>query len=569
MSRFLCAVLLLVFSLSVFAGPVDEATARRIASNFIAFQASKIGVASVKSNNAMVQVRSKGDINYYYVINYQQGGFVVVSADDAAIPVLAYSFDENLDMNNMSPATREWLGQFEQQFDMLFATNPEPVESITTLWSNLYNNQLSAAKETQGVNKLVQTRWNQDYPYNKFCPFHPLGPGERCYAGCVATAMSQVMKYYNYPETGRFQKTYFWGDYFTIDFGATTYQWDLMTITANADSQDAIAELMYHCGVASNMNYGYDGSGTQVELAMYALKYYFRYRADCYFADKDDYEDADWKFMLKMDLDMGKPIIYRGTNNNGDGHAFVCDGYQDTSYFHFNWGWGGAADGFYHLGGINPSISFYWGQGAIFNLNPYEAAYCDTLVLDQREWKLTDGSGPNYYWNNSACTWLIAPEEAEKIDIRFNEFNTEPANDILYIYDGPDDNAPLLGAFSGFSLPENIQSSTGQVFLKFITNGFDQYMGWELEYAVNTTDIATSGNAKINIYPNPTVESVMINHGVSCHAVEIVNIHGSLAMHHNCTGDQTQLDVSSLPQGLYIVRLLFDNQIIVRKLNIQ
>ncbi|NLA23762.1 MAG: T9SS type A sorting domain-containing protein, partial [Bacteroidales bacterium] len=545
----------------------------KVAKNFINFQASKMGIMSLRADDAQIQLKSIDDRNYYYVVNFQDSGFVIVSADDLAYPVLAYSFEGNLDLNNIAPATRYWLGEFEQQFDILYDMNlTRETESIKQLWVDILQNNLSVERgenAPKAVNTLLETRWNQGNPYNLYCPPHPKGPAGRTYAGCVATAMAQVMKYYNYPDMGQGSKTYFWGDYFTIDFGETTYRWDEMTRSANINSRDAIAELMFHCGVSVNMNFGYDGSGTQLEYAITAMKQYFKYRADSYFENKDLVEDAEWKYMLKYELDMARPILYRGTSDDGGRHAFVCDGYQDTSYFHFNWGWGGMGDGFFHLGDINPVIDFKWWQGAIFNLNPYAAKYCDNIVFDQAEWTITDGSGPNYYWNDTECTWLIQPESGDEIHINFLEFATEPNKDILYIYDGADDTAPLIGEFSGFSIPNNIVSTGNKVFLKFVTDESVQNLGWKLKYSTRLTDVDENLNSNINIYPNPASDNIIITHGVECKSLEIIDLLGVQVLNFECNSNQTNIDVSNLAKGIYTIRITYDNEIVIKNFVVQ
>ncbi|HQP05032.1 MAG: C10 family peptidase [Bacteroidales bacterium] len=569
--KHLVIFLALVFStiLSMVAAPVNEQTARRVACNFMNHQAVMSGKSDFSSEVASLYICMKNEKIYYYTINFEQGGFVIISGDDATVPVLAYSLDESFDPANVPPAAAECMSAYEKQYELIWENNTPVYEPYMELWANMLYNDFDMNKSVRSVSQLLTTRWNQDYPYNMFCPYHMAGPGEHCYAGCVATAMGQVMKYYNYPATGRFTKTYFWGDYFTVDFGATTYRWDEMTNVINNTSKEAIAELLYHCGVASEMNYGPDGSGTQLEYAWFALKQYFRYRPDCKFLEKDDFTNADWKFLLKQDLDMAKPLIYRGTNDYGEGHAFVCDGYQDTSYFHFNFGWGGYSNGFYYLDDINPHLSFYWGQAAIFNLNPYDAEYCNSMVYDQQSWTVTDGSGPNYYWNNSECSWLIAPGGAEKIDLHFAEMNTEEGKDIVYVYDGVDENAPLLGSFSGFSIPTDLHTTGGTAFIKFVTDSQNQFDGWSVEYAVNTTSIEANSIGSFGIVPNPASKYVEFKFGNDCSSIAIENIQGKKIQSFETDGNTAKINIENLTPGIYIVTFNCTDNIYTRRLVVQ
>jgi hypothetical protein len=326
---------------------------------------------------------------------------------------------------------------------------------------------------------------------------------------------------------------------------------------------------MFHCGVSVDMNYDYDGSGASVETANYALKHYFKYRSGSHFEDINDYDDSTWKFMLRQDLDMHHPILYRGTNDNGDGHAFVCDGYQDTSYFHFNWGWGGANDGYFHLGKINPNIDFYWGQGAIININPYSADYCNSLVFDQPQWTVDDGSGPNKYWNNSSCEWLIEPEGANFIHVEFTQMSIEPNSDYLYFYNGVDESAPLIATYSGYDIPESFDVMGSALFVKFVTDAQGQDHGWEFNYEINVTDIDNVKTNQFEIYPNPVSNMLYVNSNLSFYCINIYDIYGKLLISKQIDEKSISIDVASLASGIYFIKLIGKDQKEVRKIIVQ
>ncbi|MBO4581935.1 MAG: C10 family peptidase, partial [Bacteroidales bacterium] len=185
---------------------------------------------------------------------------------------------------------------------------------------------------------------------------------------CVATAMAQVMKYWNFPTTGMGIHTSTNTTYGTLtaDFGHTSYPWDKMAATNPATTDTNIALLMYHCGVALNMKYGINESlaGTLGFINDYyfqqgntdvptALNNFFKYdSAQGYY--RDSCTEAAWITMLKAELDLSRPIVYAGTSASGSGHAFICDGYDNSNNFHMNWGWGGTADGYFALSALNP-----------------------------------------------------------------------------------------------------------------------------------------------------------------------------------------------------------------------
>ncbi len=538
--------------------------AKHIAENFIKHQSAKInpikykGVKySIKNTNTITNEGS----DYFHVVNYNNGGFVLVSADKRAVPVLAYSFEDEFDYNNMAPGTKEWIKyQYILPINTIRTQNLEPKASVIAQWENMLRNDFSNEKSVRGIEPLVETKWNQDSPYNMYCPEHPEGPGGRTYAGCVATTMSQIMKFWDYPEVGRGEYEFFWGDYQTVNFGETHYRWDEMTVTANSQSKDAIAELMFHCGVSVNMDWGYDGSGTQTEYAVNALKQYFRYRTGIYYVNKSDLFDDVWKLTIKEELDKGHPIIYSGNpQDGGTGHAFVCDAYQDTSYFHFNWGWGGYNDGFFYLDDMTPGdLDFSYYNTMVLNIAPPNADFCaESTIYTQPEWTFEDGSGSNYYYNNTNCSWLIAPEveDIELLRLTFTKFNLAP-NDVLRIYKGRNGNASLdlVGEFTSNNRPNVIDNTDGDRFyLVFETDGEGQAEGWEASYTTFATGIDKNELNGISLYPNPANETINIT-GIYNSNVKIYDIYGKMIKDYTNI-DNTSIDISDLAKGVYFVKI--------------
>lgn len=182
----------------------------------------------------------------------------------------------------------------------------------------------------------------------------PSGPGGQTLTGCVATAMGQVMKYWNWPDTGVGEHSYIENEYglLSVNFGATTYDWEHMPNYLNASSTstevDAVATLLYHCGVAVNMDYGtasQGGSGALHEAAgnltlpcaENALRNYFKYSPALGNIVRFNFTDDEWAALLKNEIDHLRPIVYSGTNLSAQvGHEFICDGYDTTGFFHFN-----------------------------------------------------------------------------------------------------------------------------------------------------------------------------------------------------------------------------------------
>lgn len=514
-----------------------------------------IDKSSLNVENESV-LKSKSGKDCIYVFRFENSGYILVSADNRAFPVLAYSFEDDFNIDDIAPASKLWLDKYLEQFDIIEENSLEATENIKTAWKSYSSNSNANLSEAKGVPILLTTKWNQNYPYNYFCPLHTAGPGGRVYAGCVATAMAQVMKFWNYPETGRGSAEYFWGDYFTVDFSETTYNWESMSNTINTNSRDAIAELIFHCAVSVNMNFDYTGSGASTTNSFFALKQNFRYRAGIFELDKDDVEDVAWKLLLKEDLDKGHPILYSGADDGGNGHAFVCDGYQDTSYFHFNWGWGGSANGYYYLDNINPQMDFHWGQSALMNITPNEAEYCNSMVYDQPTWSFDDGSGPNYYFNNTNCEWLIdlSEHEYDFLKIYFTKYDLLE-NDVLTIYDGNNTDAPVIGTYTSTSAPTEIITEANQVLLSFKTNSTGQADGWGLTYeavVLGVNDHITDG--KVSIFPNPADNFITVYGLDSASDLNIVDMSGRV-IYSDLQFTDGNIDISNLASGVYFVKI--------------
>ena len=366
----LFALLLGINSLN--ANPIDIERAKSVGQKFSCAKFKK----EINSNdlNLVYTGASYRGETCFYVFNAGEQGFVIVSADDRFRPIVGYSDEGPFDTENMSPELAFYLDKIIEARTspnaVLFDNTPQEWQSVMTTGKLLSRNR------GRGVDYLVATKWNQDSPYNLYAPEASNGPGGKCYAGCVATAMSQIMKYWDYPEHGTGSHTYnsggWWGPYYPnlhANFGATYYDWDNMPIKINSSSPqeqiDAVATLMYHCGVAVNMGFDYDGSGANSEDVPNAIQQYFSYSSHVDMKYRDNYPLVEWQNLLKESFDIGWPVYYSGYSNEG-GHAFVCDGYDDDDLFHYNWGWGGSNDGWF----VIDEIDYADWAGAIFNFVP-------------------------------------------------------------------------------------------------------------------------------------------------------------------------------------------------------
>lgn len=330
--------------------------------------------------------KQAGFTNMHIFASTDSSGFVIVSADDRVRPILGYSESNSFDAENMPANLRDWLMGYEMQIQYAKDNNIAPSKDVVSEWNTLYEGGIIVPKSTKSVGALISTRWDQSPYYNALCPYNQY-TGEQTVTGCVATAMAQIMKYWNYPTYGRYFHSYnsTFGT-LTAEFGWTTYDWTNMPIQLTAASSsaqiNAVATLMYHCGVSVDMNYGFavdGGSGALPEYIAPALVNYFRYDDGAELVQKTNYTNNSWIAMLKTELDAGRPIFYAGFGEGG--HAFICDGYNNNNYFHFNWGWSGYCDGNYSLSDLTPGTggtgagngSYTINQQAVIGIKPSTA----------------------------------------------------------------------------------------------------------------------------------------------------------------------------------------------------
>ena len=360
----LLALLIFSLSLPVFAEFVQPQEAKIIAQTWLNLieekNNSELNIQQVleyRDNNFTLS-QSKYELTDenlppLYLILFHNNGFVLISAEDNSIPVLAYSSDSSCNINSYPPAFLEWVENYAVQIRQI-RDEKTVIPENAQLWQSLFRGNLPANfRQDRAVRPLIVTNWDQGWPYNELCPADPNGPGGHVYAGCVATAMGMVMKYWSHPTTGVGSHSYYCPGYGyqSANFGATTYLWDEMPNSIST-SCIPIATLLYHCGVAVNMGYSVDGSGAQSNDAANALVNYFRY-PNAVLQNKMGMSDTQWNNLLQTQLDNGCPMYYSGSGSGG-GHAFVIDGYQTPGYYHFNFGWSGSSNGYYYINNINP-----------------------------------------------------------------------------------------------------------------------------------------------------------------------------------------------------------------------
>ncbi len=480
----------LLFS-SVYAGEVQRKDAEQVAKNFIyekmhqyndgnAFEDVKIINAYVRSEDGQV---------IYYAFDFAHGGYVIVSGEDVYTPVIGYSYNGVYTTINAPYAYTSFMQGYADMIDHIRVNQLEADMETKDEWSHLLTadiSSLNTLKDNRDVSPLTSALWNQESPYNILCPEKN---GLQCTAGCVATAMAMVMYYYRYPINGTGSFSYIPSPSIgtlSANFGDTYYAWEGMKDVIDGTYPIPIAELQYHCGISVSMNYCSNGiaSGASSAAVPNRLQNFWRY-TDAQYIEKEFYTLSSWINILKGEIDMARPLYYSGYSTSG-GHAFVCDGYQGDD-FHFNFGWSGYQNGYYSLSSVN---GYNQGQGCVTDFYPSDPDYPyhadEDYIITHQSGSFTDGSGPiEDYLNNQTATWLIDPQTEQDsvsdIKLNFTHFDLD-AGDFVRVYDGENASAPMLGEFTGSSLPSQVTSSDNKLFISLETNGSGTAPGFKAEF---------------------------------------------------------------------------------------
>ena len=361
----------------VVAKPVDMKTAREVGFKFVNANA-RTPIRNVEELQLVIAYHTAEDAIAFYVFNTSTG-FVIVSADDCAIPILGYSDEGPFVPGELPVQLEAYLQHFVEQIQYGIENHLDADEETVRQWTLVKaTGHIHDKRGSVTVLPLMSAAWGQGCNYNCLCPEDNTNTSYCGHVpvGCVAVAMGQIMHYWGYPATGNGSHGYdhpVYG-YQSVDFSAADYQWDEManglTNASTSTQIDAVATLLYHCGVAVDMDYGTSSSDASSDVVPDALRTYFGYDDSCLMVTKDN--NDEWLALLKSVLNQGMPVYYRGNASNGSGgHAFVCDGYNDSDQLHFNWGWNGAQNAYYALDALAPGIvNFNYNNAAIINIRP-------------------------------------------------------------------------------------------------------------------------------------------------------------------------------------------------------
>lgn len=623
MKKFLTLICLLAFFSAAYATPVSQQSAKIAGKNFLAKKyAPGIELTLVKTYN------NDQNLPAIYVFKISATrGFVIVAGDDAVQPILGYSADNDFGLDHIPAHVQWWMDGYRQQISYVMSHHITATPTIAAKWNALLNvgaTNHTAAKPT-GVPPLLTTQWDQmnffgPVMYNNLCPV-PGADGTSTPTGCVATSTAQVMNYWQWPAQGTGSHSYDENDYgnLSANFGATTYDWANMPVSSSnpttwtAANTNAVATLMYHVGVAVEMDYDIANNGGSGALsinygvptlacAQNALTSYFNYDPSQQGIPRSDYTDADWINALKSSLDSARPILYGGAGSEG-GHEWVVDGYDDDNLFHCNWGWSGQSDGFYSVDNMAPAdqgagggTTFNDDQDAIVNIHPTgsvtppDTSTTDTVVTPNYG-DLVVYATPNI--NHVTIDW----NEAFTINsLLFNNTDSFFHGDyVAGVYRSSDNSfvqyiqpafnqsiAPSALPPVTFATPGIPGMTPGEYYAKLLYRKNGSNSQWIPIPVVSDSIINRVGitvlNAPtgidnislgdlVNVYPNPANDKVNISLAdftSKVNTIELYSLDGKLLGSFKPAGNLS-INLSSTSSGIYFLRFNSDAGIFTKK----
>ncbi len=602
MKRIILSALTLMATIGLSAAEVPQNALRQAAVNFWNTYRPATMKAIGPTDLQAVSVDGMTHLGIYVM---GEEGFVILADDDRVRPVLAYSFDSPFPAVP-HPSLQSWLANYEAQIDYVSKQAFAAPAWVSAEWDKLLNGTVPPVPLTLvNVPALCSTRWNQSdmgNTYNRLCPFDSTY-NERTVVGCVATAMAQIMKYWNHPSHGVGSHTYTpvtWPGYDTLygtlsaDFGNTTYQWEYMpnylNVTSAPHQINAVATLSYHCGVAVDMMYGPSSTGgsgaytiswgDEVPGSDVALRDYFRYNESLHGEYRSNYDSATWAGMIEADLEAGRPILYTGDDNTS-GHAFVLDGSDLQNRYHFNWGWGGDGDGFYAIdnmapggggAGGNATYTFNEGHSAIFSIFPNPETF-DTIDFYDT---ICDNVSEYTYYNYEFDA-VDGDYQVRHLDTVVNLHVKVIQEKHIYIYsNSPDDHSQQRQDFcpvDSIIVPECTFEREGYAFhhwtLNYVGNGQHFYPGQRIKRSGNFSlyaqwvsaddtiggmGIAQTLDDAVALGPNPTKDIVSVDAPAGA-KITLFDAMGRIIATKTATDGKVDFDLTDQAAGMFTVQV--------------
>lgn len=284
MKRILLLFILWGTALLGYCAPIDLEQALKNAENFLINQKGiksqvKLDLCYTGHSNS----KSDNKELFYIFTSKESDAFVIASADDRISPILAYSTEGDFQLEDMPENLRSWLSFYEK--------------NIPTLIENGEVTSHSKGK-TKVLPLLKDIAWNQNSPFNDLAP--GIGGGKKAAAGCVATAMTQIMRYHRWPDKATGEVSYSTRTLkipLSQDLGDKPFDWNNMPGIYSSSSttvqRAAVAQLIYYAGVSVEMDYN-STSGAYSSDVPNALINNFGYSVTAEMLYRDIFDYSNW-----------------------------------------------------------------------------------------------------------------------------------------------------------------------------------------------------------------------------------------------------------------------------------
>lgn len=540
---------LMAFYFTTYAESVSIQKARIVAENFFSEKMPNPQEYIIFGEEYTI---SENGIIAYYVFNINDG-FIIVCGDDSVFPILGYAFDDNYTGDNFPVAFQSWMNLYKKQIVHAIEYKSIVTDPINEAWLKYAYTNFVADQDFESVEPMLQSTWSQGCFYNSHFPEDTTAPCGHLWTGCVATAMGQIMKFYNFPKSGigsnGYNSSYGWVE---ADFENTEYEWAGMNNHLNEENS-SVAELLYHAAISINSQFFPNGTGAFDFDARDALVDYFDYKSDAQFYWRDSYQ-GDWKAMLRAELNSGRPLLYGGADSQTlSGHTLVCDGYQDTAFFHFNWGWNGTYNGYFYIDSLVAGSNYFDIQhdavvGITPNISGIVELYPPENLLATVDLK------------NVTLNWEVASTSSSLELIGYRVYR----NDTLLT-------ESLISGLTYLDLNVSVGSHEYKVQSVFIgeSNGpfaiIEAYIS-NIEYQFLNSFI---------IYPNPATDVINVkfqDSDFSKLSYSIIDLNGQTIISEQLlsgVNESVKLEISSLASGVYLLQIKNGSALYCKKVLIQ
>lgn len=352
---------LLLMAMPVLAENRSFRQAREIAERHAAKNGAHIGQQSVKRAKVLNKQQSTTSSRGYYVFPHDGNcGYTIVSGDDRMPEIVGYSTTDTYSEENMPDGMKHLMQAYEAMAAALANGDAKAERCLAEKEALAVD---STYRQPRVAPLLADVAWGQSEPYNNLCPMYD--GQRRTVTGCVATAMAQLMMYYKYPQTLKSDILAYQTKSYQLDMPSVSagerYDWDNMLpqysgSAYTAEQANAVAKLMYHCGLSFEADYG--PSSTSAWCRPNVLVKYWGYDPDVIRPlYRENFSLREWTAILDAELQALRPVYYRGCSTTSGSHAFLCDGADGNGLYHINWGWSGWSNGYFDITVLNSDYS--------------------------------------------------------------------------------------------------------------------------------------------------------------------------------------------------------------------